>query len=482
MMVFKRIQTKQSTGPSSCGVRRIRMCLYVLACTTLLQICSSAAHSQTLQTGLIAQQTPGPPTPSEFIPFSVPTTKMPAELRPAINTRTLTLSQSLDESLTMSPRMEGVRALLGIARSSYAKASEMPNIGVYLAYNFGNAYLTGASIPIEPPWKLAFRLLVAKHQVEQTKLQIIQSMWQFRGEVRRNYAQLVMAQELLQAREELMRLSEKVVETTKIHFENGNVPGLDVRRAKLAYIQAKMDWEQAKIQVKQAKEQLNVVMGHDADADVSVPGLPDPHKLPGQAELLPDFKQTFPTRDDLIKTAKENRIELKLAKEAIALNHANLRNAYGNILPTPRFATGYLRENNPPTGPKTDGAFFQAYVDLPTLNVNQGDIARFRATGKQLKLDLSAQENLVTGQVALAYSRLLAARERIRAFQDEALPEAEGVGKVSRMGYEFGQTDLNTLLDAQRATIQTKTQYLDAVLVYQLAVNDLEQAIGKPLQ
>jgi len=62
------------------------------------------------------------------------------------------------------------------------------------------------------------------------------------------------------------------------------------------------------------------------------------------------------------------------------------------------------------------------------------------------------------------------------------LPEADAVATISKHGYELGQLDLNTLLDAQRVNIQTKSQFFDAVLTYQLALNDLEQATGAPLQ
>ena len=77
---------------------------------------------------------------------------------------------------------------------------------------------------------------------------------------------------------------------------------------------------------------------------------------------------------------------------------------------------------------------------------------------------------------------MLAARQRLRAFTEEALPEANKVGSISKHGYELGQLDLNTVLDAQRSAVQTQTQFFDAVLNYQLALNDLEQATGAPLQ
>jgi cobalt-zinc-cadmium efflux system outer membrane protein len=285
---------------------------------------------------------------------------------------------------------------------------------------------------------------------------------------------------MLQARVQLMQLAKRILDTSQTQFDAGNVPGLDVHRARLAYIQAKMDHEQASIQVNQAREQLNLIMGRPSDAPVTVPALSQDGK-PIKNELLPDFNKPILPPNKLVELAINNRIELKAAEAALLTNAANLKNAYGNVIPTPRFVVGKVTENNPPSGPVTNRPFFQAYIDAPIFNVQQGDIARFRALNVQLKLDKQSQENQIAGQVSLSYHKLLAARQRLKAFQEEALPEAESVAKISTHGYQIGQLDLNTLLDSQRSNIQTKSQYFDAILNYQLAFNDLEQAIGAPL-
>ncbi len=423
------------------------------------------------------------PQPSQFIPFSVPTTKMPMEQATVSATETLSLGQSLDKSLAESPRMSGVRATLGIAKSAYAAATALPNPGIYTSNVFHNNYLIGASIPFEPPWKLAFRLLVAKRQVDQVRLEILKSMWLFRGQVRTAYVQLVIAEELVKSRLELRDLAQRIVDSTQVQFDNGNVPGLDIRRARLAQIQAKMDYKQAQIQIYQNREQLNLIMGADASAPLAVQKLPDVHDKNLTSELLPNFNRQYPTRERLVQMAMESRLELKIAKQAIAVNKANRLNTIGNILPTPRFVVGKALELNPPNppGPSQHVAFFQGYIDAPLFNFQQGDLAKFKATGIQLELDLKAQENIIAGQVSLAYHKMLAARERIHDFIVEALPESEAVNVISKRGYDIGQIDLNTLLDAQRSNIQMKTQFCDAVLNYQLALNELEQAVGTTL-
>ncbi len=448
----------------------------------LLMICLTAGISFCLPA--VAQDSaPLPPQPAQLIPFSVPDDKMVRTV-PLQNDAgvLLTLQASLDQSLAQSPRMSGVRALMGVSKAAYLQALSFPNPGIYLNDTKHTSYLTGVTIPVEPPWKVVFRCLIAKRQIDESQLNILKSMWQFRGEVRRNYAQFVMSEQVLAARRQLRDLAEKIWHASQSQFEHGNAPGLDVRRAKLAFIQAKMDFQQAEIRQDQAREQMNIVMGRAIDSPIKTPPLPDPGKLPENSELLPDFKKALPSRDQFVQMAKNNRLDLRITKASIATNKANLLNTYGNILPTPRFVVGRAHELNPPNGPADWVPFFQGYIDMPLFDFQQGNIARFNAIEKQLELNLKGQANQIEGEVELAYKNLIAARERLRAFQNEALPEADAIADVSRHGYELGQTDLNTLLDSQRVNIQIKSQYLDAVLAYQLAINDLEQAIGIPLE
>ncbi len=316
----------------------------------LVLACPLAAMAQDLPATVAPLR--GADQPSQFIPFSVPTAPMSGQSAIPTASGYVTLSSSLDKSLAEGPRMAGVRALLGVAKAGYFQASVLPNPGLYIANNYGNSYLTGASIPIEPPWKLVFRLLIAKRQVEQTRLEIARTLWQFRGEVRRTYVAFVTAQELLKARERVRDLNEKIVAASITQFDKGQVPGLDVHRAKLASIQAKMDATDASIQVAQARAQLNFIMGKTPESAVTTPPL-DLGKE--RSELLPDYTRELTAAATLVKTAHDNRLELKIAKAVLATNEANLKNAYGNAIPHPQIchrASGRVKSSHRPQNTK----------------------------------------------------------------------------------------------------------------------------------
>jgi len=126
--------------------------------------------------------------------------------------------------------------------------------------------------------------------------------------------------------------------------------------------------------------------------------------------------------------------------------------------------------------------FFQSIIDLPILDRQQGVIARAKATGYQLNFEVLSQRNIITAQVLLAHRRLLGALARIEKYRNRALPVSSTISTAADLSYRIGQTDINSALVAQQENILVRTQYLDSLLAYELAMNDLEQAVGIPLQ
>jgi outer membrane protein TolC len=178
----------------------------------------------------------------------------------------------------------------------------------------------------------------------------------------------------------------------------------------------------------------------------------------------------------------ENRLELKILNAQIKVAQAQLYSAIGNIVPDPTLAGGPSVSNNAPAGPKLNAYFFTWNVETPVFNWQQGDIARLRATIKQYYAQVGAQRNLITNEVSQAYNDLIISRERIRTYQEHVLEDSAAVARMANRSYEVGQYDITSTLLAQQANVQVRSQYLEAVLTYQLALTNLEQSVGEPLE
>jgi len=408
--------------------------------------------------------------------------------------KTLFLPAAFDEGLIKSPRTEAVRRQLGITKSQLIRATELPNPSIFMdnGYKAEFTYRYGVTIPIEPPWKLVLRVVLAKNQIKQTDFEILKALWIYRASVRRAYTELVVAQELYRTLSELADLTEQLHQATKKRFEAGEVAELDVYRADQEAGKTLASKERQQYLMLEAQQSLAVLLGRTPQAELIVPLLPPAGPAPQASGILPVTDPAFPTLPACLKLAIQYRPELKVIRQAIQTNKANLKLAVGNVIPNPTIGVGSSVVNGPALpadAPPEDfgknifhGFFFQVFQELPILNFQQGDLSLYRATGRQLQTEVLAQENIVTQEVATAYQRLSAAKRKIEIYQNRLLDRTLEIVRLARLGYEVGQTDINSVLLAQQGAIEIKTQYLEVVSEYQKAFTDLEQSIGTTLQ
>lgn len=412
-------------------------------------------------------------------PVKIPRLKPPIQPR-----QELTMHDSMNETLLRSPRATAIRAYLRVAKSSLFKASEMPNPELWIenGYRAEQTYRLGVALEFEYPWKLITRLLAAKQTVDQMDLNIINQLWQLRGEVRRTYTELVVAQETAEQLIELAELARRLQDVADKRFQAGDVPELDVLKARLATSQAEIEREQGLRRVVEAAQQLNVIMGREPDAPLDVTRLPTFKLKAVKIDLLPDFEKPLPPLKEYIAIAFKSRPDLRLLRQEIKTNKAHFNASVASIIPNTFMNFGNSITGNPPTGPKIKkGYYVEVGAVLPLLNFQQGDLTRFAAVVRQRKMQVKSLENVIESQVARAYQRLLIAREKIRVYQEHVLADSSEVARLARRAYQVGQSDITDTLAAQRANIQVRDEYLRAVLEYGVAFTDLEQAIGRTM-
>jgi outer membrane protein TolC len=394
----------------------------------------------------------------------------------------LSVNQALNEALLKSPRAAAIRAQLRIQAAAYAAATVMMDPQLFRdESNDEQVVRIGPQSTYDPPWKLAFRFAVAKRQVQEQKLEFLNSLWAFRNQVRGAYLELVMAQESYNTLSELATLAERLAGISKRMYTAGSVAGLDVLKAELAAHQAAVDRDQGAGRVALAKQQLNIIMGRHPDATFMVARLPQFKARAEKTGLMPNLNKDVPPVNDFMEIALSNRLELRIVKAQMLVAEAQLRNVWGNIAPDPQVVTGYSATGNAPTGPKFKGEFWTMNYELPFFTYGQGDIVRLKATLRQYQMQILAQRNQIAADVSSGYNHLINARRKIASYQDHILAESERTAQLARRSYEVGQSDITSTLAAQQANVQVKQNYLDAVNTYQQAFTELEQAVGVPL-
>lgn len=408
------------------------------------------------------------------------------------NGQGMTILQALDEALVKSPRAAAIRSQLQITTANYADAAAAPNA----AFLIDRAPLgeqvrrLGPTFTFELPWKLVFRLLATKRLVEQTKTDLMANIWTLRADVRRAYTEVVVAQETVETLNSLYELASRLLEVSDKRFQAGDVPELDVLKARLATSQSDVERQVGMRRVIRANQQLNVILGRKPETPVSIPRLPaflgmtkNPKLSASQkSQLLPDFSTEPAPLAVYIQKALDQRLELKSVALRIKLNKAQMRTAIGNVVPNPTVSFGNSVSGNAPSGPKVSSVFFSVLAEAPITNWNQGEIYRLKAVANQLKYEMESQKNIVTAQVSSAYNNVLAARQKLKVYQEHILADSFEVARLARRSYEVGQSDITATLQVQQQNVAVRSQYLDAVRAYQEAYTDLEQSCGRPLE
>ncbi len=491
-MVLRRFWNNQErTRQRDCWLHlALCVCVIVLLPATQAATSHAAGGPSAKQRSVPQLQTlPQPPiSPSQPVPNPTPAASI-ALVQPLC--QRLSIDQAMTETLMQSPRAASLRLQLGIAKSQLVRATKLPNPNIFMdnGYKAEFTYRYGWTIPIEPPWKLALRIIAAKKTIRLADLEIAKGLWALRSDVRKAYTEVLITQERYHTLSELAELYKGLLTAAEKRFKAGSVAKMDVYRADLAYTQATINRDQMQDQVCQAKQVLGVLVGRNYDSNIDVPRLP-PFRLGAtKTDYLPDFERCLPELPNLLVQACKNRLEIRIANQAIRTNGANLAVSIGNIIPNPVMGVGSSVVNGPALPPDADpsttknkfrGYFFQTFLELPIFDFQQGDISLYRATIKQLRAELIAQKNIVEGDVVQAYHAVAMQRQKIRAYQQKALEQSQQIARMAHRSYEVGQSDITSVLVAQQASVQVCSDYLDAVYAYELAYTDLEQSIGTP--
>jgi outer membrane protein, heavy metal efflux system len=237
-------------------------------------------------------------------------------------------------------------------------------------------------------------------------------------------------------------------------YETGEKMRMAGTATRADVLMLRVDWQRAEANLLSARALL------DSDrkqlgALVGIPGLVD-------RDVIGNLSGDFPIFDE--KMLKDfvtlQNSQVRFAQAIIAQAKLQLRRAEVEPFPNPYMGPAYQYG----LLPGAEQFWFNIQFDIPVLNRNQGGI---RAARGNLK---AAEENLVNVQYTLlnqAYNVLgqyRAARELVRKYESEILPNSREVFRLAQEGYEKRLMDFATFLTFQRGLVQANSDYLDALL------------------
>ena len=168
-----------------------------------------------------------------------------------------------------------------------------------------------------------------------------------------------------------------------------------------------------------------------------------------------------------------------LARDQAAIDTARDARALTLLDRYPDFELGVRN-----TRPKDGVASWDLMMTMTVPFQQSARRSREAEAGYQLEAAQAARESTrarTLGRLGEALAGYLGSRDQAAMLRGTLLPQVQATLKAARAGYETGQVDFTTLIQAERQILKTRLDLLDAEVESTIRLSDLEQLTGTPL-
>jgi cobalt-zinc-cadmium efflux system outer membrane protein len=378
--------------------------------------------------------------------------------------RSLTLADVLTRAREQAPQIVSARLALEEARARLLGASlrfqTNPEIDAALGNRNGpdtrfTDFEVGLGQSFEPRARRSARIAGGNAAIAQSSANIDEVTRTVLRLAASAYYRAVHANERIKLLNATHELAASVYATADRRFKAGDIAVLDVNIARTSLARVRAEREGAEASKAVALGELRQLLRLENDV-----GVEGSLALPGPTDLTA-----------ALQTASQ-RPELRGLEAAIAEAEAELR--VGLSFTKPEYGVGvrYSREEGDQIvlGGMT--------VTLPMFSKGQEQRAVGSARAARLRAELDAARTRVQLEVRAAfdaYNRRLAG---VRILEADAIPGLDKNEQLTTRSFEVGQLGLPDLLLIRREFLDTRSQYLDALLEAALARIDLDASAG----
>jgi cobalt-zinc-cadmium efflux system outer membrane protein len=385
---------------------------------------------------------------------------------PAPTGTRLTLAQAEAQALKTNPSILAARLQRPVDEANVGVAAERPNpdVAFGVTRETPREILT-VSVPIELGGKRGRRVDLAHATVAAGDAERDETIAEIQNDVRRAYFQLVAADAKVKLAQDAQTLAQRTRDAAQARFSAGEVPQSDVTQAELGLADAEDDTTDAQGDAKAARADLNSLLGWPAMTPVSATDPLDARPVPTLEEAL---EQSARVNSEL--AALDRHIDEQVARVNVAKS-----------MRTPDFtAGGGVGFNAQPDFSAGWNLSFD--MTVPLFTTHQSGVTVETATLSRMRAEREARALTIAGDVQAAYAHLEAAQARLQQFQRRSLPLSVQVEQMAQAAYAAGEKGLTDLLQALQQVRDIRAKALDSSLDFQLALADLEHAIGAPIR
>ncbi len=405
----------------------------------------------------------------------------------------LTLDQAIDIALEQNQNLKLKREAVQRAQAGYggAKAASRPQVSAQSAYvgtgpipsvvfpgpagptevELGTPGTMTAKLSVAQPIDIS-RLIsagvkVADLNLHASRLELKREEQRTTLDVKQAYVGVLQAEAFKDVAQEALNAVEEHLKMARLHYDAGTAPRVDVLRAEVAVADARQRLVTAENAVELAKAALNNVLGVDVNQPVEVKSLPElsPIEL-SLADLLAEAERQRPelqVMDLRIEMAKRG---VHLAKQG-RLPSMALTGSYDWLQKTSEFGPNDLSWTVilGVSIPLSDGGATSAKVEQAHSDARSAQIGR-----EQLRQGIALE-------VRQAYLSLQEAQARLLATA-KSVEESREVLRLAQARYDTGVGTSVEVTDAVAAMTGARTNHVNAISDYRVALARLEAAVG----
>ena len=379
------------------------------------------------------------------------------------DTLTLGDARQLAERAAPEVALAGHRAELALAEIDAATALSNPNLGVTSALKTARLATT-LSLPLPLFGQRATTRAAFEGDARAAALDTEATRGEARWATSLAWIDLWEAQSRAALLDAAVLDATRLAEVAKERFDAGSSPRVDVLRTAADLSRATADATQAHHLAAAAAARLASTLSFDPP-----PGL--------EAAGLPDFVDAPPPLDTLLAQAEGHPA---LRRERERLGAADLHVDAERRQRWPLVSPQVTLDLFDPTLPGPD-FIFGLSLEVPSLNLRAGAIARARAQRLMAQTELAARHARLTAALRDGASRALGAKARLLALTNEVAPTLDEARQLTDEGYQAGYFDLLRVLDSRRTLLETRVAMVEARATWARAMADVERAAGLSL-
>ncbi len=389
----------------------------------------------------------------------------------------LSADEAVAAALFLNPDLRAFRKERGIAEGEFVAAGLLPNPQLQVTWLFIQRFTkslgtsgwdVGVSWSPPRPGERQAKLARAQARIEEVRAQVAAEEWRLATDVRKSYAALWAAGERLRLIDASVALQARLRRLMREKLDAGDANRLDMNLVELDYAERLREQVAIRNDRERARLVLNRLLGLPPATEVALQDVGD---------LL--VYRRWDLRPSVLEaTMVDQREDLKAAGQEYEQAEQALRVAYIQRLPWFSFGPAYQRN---PEDEHVNGFGIGLSIDLPVVNLNQGEIARLEAARDKLREGFVAKVHGARAEVSEGLESLRAQERLVRLYEDTVAPALAESARLADASLELGDFTALQFVSAQDKSLKARRDGIEAGLEYWKAIFDLERALGARL-